>query len=288
MDRTPRTAWTRRVRRIATVIVLGMIMSILDATVINVALHDLSRDFGVPLDDDPVDSDGIPARRRRDPAGHRLGLAQRRQQAALHHRDRALYDGLDPLRHCLVGRVADRLPRRPGIGGGLILPVGQMILVRASGPKALPRVMAAIGLPMVLAPVLGPTLGGLLLEHAGWRWIFFINVPIGVVAVIAARRMLPGDHGEDAGRLDLAGLMLAASGSSASPTASPRPARRRASPRRRSYCRCSTGLTLVAAFVGPRAADRLSAARRAAVPEPRLRMVAQSPASCWAPRSSAR
>ena len=53
--------------------------------------------------------------------------------------------------------------------------------------------MSMIGVPIILAPVFGPTLGGLLVEHAGWQWIFFVNVPIGIVAVIAAVRLLPRD-----------------------------------------------------------------------------------------------
>ncbi len=55
-----------------------------------------------------------------------------------------------------------------------------MILVKAAGPRNLPKVMSAIGVPIVLAPVFGPTLGGLLLQDAGWQWIFLINVPVGV------------------------------------------------------------------------------------------------------------
>src|SRR5262249_21167062 len=61
-------------------------------------------------------------------------------------------------------------------------------------------------------PVIGPTIGGLLLDNAGWRWIFYVNLPIGVLAVLAAIRKLPSDHTEDAGPLDLRGLLAVASG----------------------------------------------------------------------------
>jgi len=65
-----------------------------------------------------------------------------------------------------------------------------------------------------MAPILGPTIGGLVLEHLGWRWIFFVNVPVGIAAVLYGLRQLPRDNGsrEDAGRLDLAGLALLATG----------------------------------------------------------------------------
>ena len=78
-----------------------------------------------------------------------------------------------------------------GIGGGMLMPIGQMILVRAAGPQNMARVMSAIGVPIILAPVFGPTLGGLLLEHVGWQWIFFVNLPVGIAAVVAALRLLP-------------------------------------------------------------------------------------------------
>jgi EmrB/QacA subfamily drug resistance transporter len=94
----------------------------------------------------------------------------------------------------------------------MLLPIGQMILVKAAGPRNLPRVMAAIGVPIILAPVFGPTLGGLLLEHAGWQWIFLVNVPVGAVALAVALRLLPQDQPEEAGTLDAIGLGLVATG----------------------------------------------------------------------------
>ncbi|MEA2373245.1 MAG: hypothetical protein QOH12_3639, partial [Solirubrobacteraceae bacterium] len=75
-------------------------------------------------------------------------------------------------------------------------------------------VMSVIGEPIVLAPVFGPTLGGLLLQGVGWQWIFLINVPIGALALVLALRLLPHDESgtAQAGRLDFMGLALAAPG----------------------------------------------------------------------------
>ena len=78
-----------------------------------------------------------------------------------------------------------------GLGAGMILPIGQTILTQAAGPQQMGRVMSVIGVPMLLAPVFGPLLGGAIIGAASWRWIFFINLPVGLAAV-AALRLLPG------------------------------------------------------------------------------------------------
>ena len=78
-----------------------------------------------------------------------------------------------------------------GVGGGMILPIGQLMMAEAAGPKRMGRVMSVVAVPAMLAPILGPTLGGLILDNTSWRWIFYVNLPIGVIAVIAALRVLP-------------------------------------------------------------------------------------------------
>ena len=93
-----------------------------------------------------------------------------------------------------------------GIGGGMLVPTGQMILVKAAGPRNLPKVMSAIGVPIVLAPIFGPTIGGLLLEHVSWQSIFLVNLPVGILTLFAALKMLPKDKPEGAERLDFLGL----------------------------------------------------------------------------------
>ena len=70
-----------------------------------------------------------------------------------------------------------------GIGGGMLLPVGQSILARAAGPQRMGRVMSIIGVPMVLGPIMGPVIGGLIVSNYSWRWIFYINLPIGIVTL---------------------------------------------------------------------------------------------------------
>ncbi|MDO8211070.1 DHA2 family efflux MFS transporter permease subunit [Conexibacter sp. CPCC 206217] len=205
----PRHVWP-----IALVVVLGSIMSVLDTTIVNVALDDLSTELHASLDDIQWVV-----------TGYLLSLAAIipvTGWAATRYDAKKLYIGsliVFTLGSVLCGLswssgslIAARVFQ--GIGGGMIAPIGQMILVRAAGPRNVPRIMSVIGVPIVLAPVFGPTVGGLLIEHAGWEWIFFINLPVGIIAVIAATRLLPHTVGSRdlAGKLDAIGLALVATG----------------------------------------------------------------------------
>jgi EmrB/QacA subfamily drug resistance transporter len=99
-----------------------------------------------------------------------------------------------------------------GLGGGMIMPAGMTILTRAAGQDRIGRVMSIIGVPMLLGPILGPVLGGWLVADVSWRWIFFINLPIGLVALLAAARVLPRDVAAHEQRLDLVDLLLLSPG----------------------------------------------------------------------------
>jgi EmrB/QacA subfamily drug resistance transporter len=96
-----------------------------------------------------------------------------------------------------------------GAGGGLMLPIMQTLLLRAAGGRRLGRLMGTITIPALVGPILGPVIGGLIVGGASWRWIFYVNVPVCVVALVLAGRGLPPDGSRDRGhRLDLLGLVL--------------------------------------------------------------------------------
>jgi EmrB/QacA subfamily drug resistance transporter len=96
-----------------------------------------------------------------------------------------------------------------GIGGGLILPLCQAILAQAAGPERFGRVMGLVAIPGQLAPIIGPVLGGVIIDKLDWRWIFFVNVPICLVALFLAWRKLPAPAEERrVAPLDRTGLLL--------------------------------------------------------------------------------
>ena len=203
-----------RVRRVAVVVVLGSVMTVLDTTIVNVALDTLSRDLHTRLNDIQwVVTSYLLALAAVIPIG---GWAVRRFSAfrvfmyalVLFTLGSALCGLATSATELIVFRALQ------GLGGGLLMPTGMTLLVQTSGRANLPRVMSAIGTPMVLAPIFGPTLGGFLLQSVSWHAIFMINVPVGIVTAIVASRLLPRDRVDPSrtGRLDLLGLLLAGAG----------------------------------------------------------------------------
>jgi EmrB/QacA subfamily drug resistance transporter len=94
------------------------------------------------------------------------------------------------------------------VGGGMMLPLSQVIMATEAGPKRLGRLMAVIGVPALLGPVVGPMVGGVLVQDLTWRWIFFVNIPICLLGMILSWRVMPGTAPAREVRLDRLGLLL--------------------------------------------------------------------------------
>lgn len=94
-----------------------------------------------------------------------------------------------------------------GIGGGMLMPIGMTIILQAVGPQNMGKVMGIFGVPMLIAPAVGPVLGGWFVQDFSWRLIFYVNVPIGIVGFFAATRFLRESHRTAGLRLDLLGLL---------------------------------------------------------------------------------
>jgi EmrB/QacA subfamily drug resistance transporter len=100
-----------------------------------------------------------------------------------------------------------------GLGGGMLIPVGFTLVTQSAGPKKTGRVLSLVGVPILLGPIFGPIIGGLIVDNATWRWIFFVNVPIAVIGFGLAAHLLSGAAGRaDAGRLDWLGAALVCPG----------------------------------------------------------------------------
>jgi EmrB/QacA subfamily drug resistance transporter len=201
--------------KIAGVVILGMIMSILDTTIVNVALRTLGHELHSSI-----------AQIQWVVTGYLLSLAavipvtgwaaRRFGAKRVYMVSLVLFTAGSAL--CAIAASTTTLVLfrvLQGVGGGMIMPLGQLIMAQVAGPKRMGRVMAMISMPAMLGPILGPVVGGAILEKLHWSWIFLVNVPIGVVALLLAWRMLPQTDSGKAGRLDVVGLGLLSTGSTA-------------------------------------------------------------------------
>jgi EmrB/QacA subfamily drug resistance transporter len=203
---------SREILVLAAVVILGTIMTVLDLTVVNVAIPTLGSDLGASIPAIQWVLTGymlafatvIPLTGW---AAERFGAKRVWLTALLLFLAGSVLAGAAWSAGSLIAfRVVQ------GLGAGMILPIGQTILAQAAGPQRMGRVMSVIGVPMLLAPVFGPVIGGAIIGAASWRWIFFINLPIGAAAVLAAWRLLPDARPQLGQRLDLRGLLLLSPG----------------------------------------------------------------------------
>jgi EmrB/QacA subfamily drug resistance transporter len=197
---------------IGSVVVLGAIMAMLDITVVNVALSHLIEEFHSDLETMQWIA-----------TGYTLALATvipLSGWAADRFGTKRIY--LTAVFLFMAGSALAGMAWDPGsliffrvlqgLGGGLLMPLGMTILTKAAGPERVGRVMAVIGVPMLLGPIVGPILGGWLVDDVSWRWIFFLNVPIGIVTMILGSRILEADEPQPTQKLDILGLVLLSPG----------------------------------------------------------------------------
>ena len=203
---------TREIWALAVVVVLGSAMTILDATIVNVALPTLGQDLHtsisviqwVPTIYLLAFASVIPLTGW---VSGRFGAKPVWLASLGLFMAGSLLAGLSPSIGALIGaRVVQ------GLGGGMIMPLGQAMLAQVAGPKRMGRVMSVIGVPMLLLPVFGPLVGGALIGAASWRWIFFVNLPVGLLAAALAVRLLPAGGPRHTQRLDVPGAALLSGG----------------------------------------------------------------------------
>ncbi|MET0740854.1 MAG: DHA2 family efflux MFS transporter permease subunit [Candidatus Nanopelagicales bacterium] len=205
------------VLKIAGVVVLGAVMSILDITVVNVALPTFQVEFGSPGNEISYShvawtvtaytlamATVIPMTGW---AADRFGTKRLYMTAVtLFTLGSVLCATAWSINALIVFRVLQ------GLGGGMLMPLGMTIMTRAAGPHRMGRLMAILGVPMLLGPILGPIIGGWLIQEASWHWIFLINLPLGVIALVYAWRVLAKDTPEPSESFDFVGMALMSPG----------------------------------------------------------------------------
>jgi EmrB/QacA subfamily drug resistance transporter len=197
---------------VAIVFVIGTFMDILDTTIVNVAIPAMSEDFGVGRTTIEWVVTGylcslavwIPASGW---IGDRFGTKRTFLFALFMF---TLASGLCGIAWNVEALIAFRVLQ--GVGGGMLVPVGTAMLFRAFPPAERARASSILAIPTVVAPALGPVLGGLLVTHASWHWIFLVNVPIGIAGFIFGALFLEEHTEPRAGRFDVWGFVLSGAG----------------------------------------------------------------------------
>ncbi|MEA2202898.1 MAG: hypothetical protein QOI89_3606, partial [Solirubrobacteraceae bacterium] len=211
-ERTSPDRLDARLLRIAGVCVIATVMSILDTTVVSVAQRTFIAEFqstqavvawtmtGYTLALATV----IPLTGW---AADRLGTKRLFLGSVLAFTAGSLLCAAAPNIESLIGfRVLQ------GLAGGMLMPLSFTILTHEAGPKRLGRLMAVLSVPMLLGPIGGPILGGWLIGKYGWEWIFAINLPIGIVALVLAAVVFPKDRPSPSETFDFVGMLLLSPG----------------------------------------------------------------------------
>jgi EmrB/QacA subfamily drug resistance transporter len=197
-----------RTRLIALIVACALFMQNLDGTVIATALPTMGHDFGV----DPVHMNValtsyllslavlIPASGWfADRFGARTIF---RAAIAVFTLGSVLCGRADSLTFLVAARLLQ------GAGGAMMVPVGRLVLLRTAAKHELVGAMAWLSVPALIGPVVGPPLGGFLVTYASWRWIFDINVPIGLLGIALVTAFVPNAREPGGARLDVRGLVL--------------------------------------------------------------------------------
>ena len=197
---------------VSVVYVAALFMAIMDITIVNVALPTLGRQFHVrPAGVEAVVVAFLVSLAVFIPASGWLGDhfgSKRILLIAI-----AIFTGASVL--CGLAQNLSQLVLfriLQGVGGGMLTPVGMAMMFRTFRPHERIRASRILVTPTALAPALGPVVGGLLVTQLSWRWVFFVNLPIGLFALVFGFLALDEHREADPGRFDLAGFLLAGAG----------------------------------------------------------------------------
>jgi EmrB/QacA subfamily drug resistance transporter len=197
-------------RTVALIIACAMFMEALDATVLATALPTMARDFGVRAAEMSVALTAyllalamfIPAS---GAAADRFGARQVFRAAIALFVLGSLACGLAPsLTTITLARFVQ------GIGGAMMMPVGRLVLLRSVAKRDMVSAMSWLIVPALIGPILGPPLGGFIVAYLDWRWIFWLNLPVGIAGILLAGRFIADIRETTVRRFDRIGFLLSA------------------------------------------------------------------------------
>ncbi|SFR76155.1 DHA2 family efflux MFS transporter permease subunit [Sphingomonas jatrophae] len=197
-------------RTVALIIACAMFMESLDATVLATALPTMARDFGVRAPEMSVTLTSyllalavfIPAS---GTIADRFGAKPVFRAAILLFVAGSLACGMAPtLELMTLARFVQ------GIGGAMMLPVGRLVLLRSVAKRDMVSAMSWLIMPALIGPILGPPLGGFIVGYADWRWIFWLNLPIGILGFLLVGRFIADVREPSSAPFDLPGFLLSA------------------------------------------------------------------------------
>lgn len=194
--------------KLAVILLVGVVMVVFDTTIVNVAIDTLAHDLHTSVSTAQWTISGyvlalgmvVPVAGW---ASDRFGAKQVWMGALALFMVGSILSSVAWNIGALIGfRVLQ------GIGGGLMLPILQNLLVEAAGGRKLGRIMSLISLPALFGPIAGPVVGGLIVSHLSWRWIFLVNVPFSITGLVLAWRGLERSTPRKGAYLDVTGLVL--------------------------------------------------------------------------------
>ncbi len=206
--RTPDSTPVRGYRVIALVVASALFMQQLDGTVLTIALPTMARDLGTPA------------------ASLSLALTSYLLALALfipasgtladRFGSRSVFCAaigvflLGSIACALAGSLPTLVAARfvQGIGGAMMVPVGRLVLLRSVAKEDMVQALSWLVMPALIGPILGPPLGGFIVTWLDWRWIFYLNIPIGIAGVVGALLVVPEVRGDARARFDVRGFLL--------------------------------------------------------------------------------
>ncbi|MFI9721273.1 DHA2 family efflux MFS transporter permease subunit [Streptomyces sp. NPDC052396] len=210
--RAERPGLDRSLTGIALILVLGAFVALLDTTVIGVAVQALAERFGAGLAEVQWATTAyllalaavIPVTGW---AAQRFGATRAWTGSLVVLLAGSALCGLSwSLGSLVVFRVVQ------GLGAGGLFPLSRLIVLEVAGRERMGRMMALMAVPAVAAPVIGPVVGGVLVQELSWRWVFLLNVPVLLAAIVLTLRFVPAAAGSGTGRPDAAGLVAVSGG----------------------------------------------------------------------------